>query len=182
MQIIPLKLEGTYEVRPKVIGDSRGYFSETYLEGVFRECGLITNWVQENRSLSTRLYTLRGLHFQAPPFAQTKLVSTVLGSVLDVVVDIRRGSSTYGAWDAIVLEADKCNAAYVPRGFAHGYCSLTENAMVQYKVDNKYAPEHEGGILWNDPELAIEWPTLEPFLSDRDRVMPSFSDLVTQFE
>ncbi len=177
MKLIPLKLSGSYEMRPVIHGDARGYFAETYLEEVLSGLGLVTDWIQENRALSSRLHTLRGLHFQMEPFAQTKLVSAAVGSVLDVIVDIRPDSDTFGKWDALVLDADECNAAYVPKGFAHAYCTLTELAVVQYKVDAPYAPDHEGGIHWNDPELGIEWPTDDPVLSDRDRSLPCLSEL-----
>lgn len=177
MQIIPLKLPGTFEIRPKIIGDARGYFSETYLKNVFEEHGLSTEWVQENRALSSRVHTLRGFHFQRPPAAQTKLVSMAEGTAFDVFVDIRPGSVTYGKWDSIVLDAGKCNAVYVPQGFAHGYCTLSETAVVQYKVDHAYSPEDEGGIRWNDPDLRVEWPAAEPVLSDRDRELPFLKDL-----
>lgn len=181
MEIIKLKLEGTYEIRPHLIGDGRGYFVETYLEKGFADHGLQTVWVQENQSLSTDLHTLRGLHFQAPPHAQTKLVRAVVGKVLDVFVDIRKHSATYGQWDSIILSEDLCNAVYVPRGFAHGFCTLTENTIVQYKVDNPYNRESEGGIIWNDKDLAIDWQTDTPKLSERDSAMTDFAELTTRF-
>ncbi len=181
MEIKKLKLDGIYEIRPKLIGDERGYFTETYLEKVFAEHELQTVWVQENQSLSTELHTLRGLHFQAPPFAQTKLVRAVVGKVIDVFVDIRKTSSTYGQWDSIILSDELCNSVYVSRGFAHGFCTLTKNTIVQYKVDNPYKNESEGGIKWNDDDLAIEWKTKNPILSDRDKLMPVFDELTTPF-
>lgn len=181
MEIRKLRIEGTFEIRARLIGDLRGYFAEIYLSDAFQEHSLQTGWVQENQSLSTNLHTIRGLHFQAPPFAQTKLVRTPVGKILDVFVDIRRGSPTYGEWDSIVVSDELCNAAYVPRGFAHGFCTLTKDVIVQYKVDNPYSPEHEGGIRWDDPDLAIKWNVKEPFLSQRDLSLPSFSDLITPF-
>ena len=177
MNIIPLKLPGTFEIRPVVHGDSRGYFAEIFVKEVFAEHGLITDWIQHNQAMSSSLHTLRGFHFQEGEFAQTKLVSAAVGRVLDVVVDIRKGSETYGRWDSLELGADSCNSIYVPKGFAHAYITLTETAVVQYKVDAPYAPEHEGGIRWNDPDLAVEWPTDAPVLSDRDRSLPFFRDL-----
>lgn len=181
MEIIKLKLEGTYEIRPHLIGDGRGYFAETYLEKSFADHDLQTLWVQENQSLSTDLHTLRGLHFQAPPHAQTKLVRAVVGKVLDVFVDIRKNSSTYGQWDSIILSEDLCNSVYVPRGFAHGFCTLTKNTIVQYKVDNPYNRDSEGGIIWNDSELAIEWDSENPKLSPRDSMLKSLNELTTPF-
>ncbi len=181
MEIRKLKLDGIYEIRPKLIGDMRGYFAETYLEKAFAEYGLQTSWVQENQSLSTDLNTLRGLHFQSPPHAQTKLVRAVVGKVLDVFVDIRKNSSTYGQWDSIVLSDELCNSVYVSRGFAHGFCTLTDDAIVQYKVDAPYNRESEGGIIWDDADLAIEWNADNPKLSERDAAMPTFAELKTPF-
>lgn len=176
-----MKLDGIFEIRPKLIGDMRGYFAETYLEKVFAEHGLQTNWVQENQSLSTDLHTLRGLHFQAPPHAQTKLVCVVVGKVLDVFVDIRKNSATYGRWDSIILSDELCNSVYVSRGFAHGFCTLTDDVIVQYKVDAPYRRESEGGIIWDDTDLAIKWNAENPKLSERDAAMPKFAELETPF-
>ena len=181
MEIIKLKLDGTFEIRPKLIGDMRGYFAETYLEKVFADNHLQTNWLQENQSLSTGIDTLRGLHFQAPPFAQTKLVRVVVGKVLDIFVDIRKNSETYGQWDSVILSDELCNSAYVPRGFAHGFLTMSENVIVQYKVDNPYNRESEGGIIWNDSDLKIEWNVQSPRLSERDSNMPKFAELTTPF-
>ena len=182
MEIIKLKLEGTFEIRPKMHGDMRGYFAETYREKIFAEHGLQTEWLQENQSLSTKKGTIRGLHYQKPPVAQTKLVKTPVGKILDVFVDIRKNSSTYGEWDSIVLSEELCNAVYVPRGFAHGFCTLTENVIVQYKVDNYYSPEDENGIIWNDKDLNIDWNTENPKLSERDLTLQNFKDLISPFD
>lgn len=181
MEIKPLKLEGTFEIIIKRFGDSRGYFMETYSQKPFEEFGLQTNWVQENQSLSEKKNTIRGLHFQVPPFAQTKLVRAVQGEILDVFVDIRKDSPTYGEWDSIVLSAENCKAVYVPHGFAHGFCTLIENTIIQYKVDNYYAPDHEGGIRWNDPEIGIEWGEIEPILSEKDKIAQYFKDFISPF-
>lgn len=177
MHISPLKLAGAFEIRPVIHGDRRGWFSETYLKSAFEELSLITDWVQDNRAMSSQLSTLRGLHFQTGNAAQTKLVSVPVGRVLDVIVDIREGSGTFGKWDSVELDADSCNSIYVPKGFAHAYLTLTEMAVVQYKVDAPYAPEKEGGVRWDDPDLAIDWPTDDPVLSDRDRSLPFLRDL-----
>lgn len=181
MEIKPLKLEGTFEIIIKRFGDSRGYFMETYSQKPFEEFGLQTNWVQENQSLSEKKNTIRGLHFQVPPFAQTKLVRAVQGEILDVFVDIRKNSPTYGEWDSIVLSAENCKAVYVPHGFAHGFCTLTENTIIQYKVDNYYAPDHEGGIRWNDKNIGIEWGNVEPILSEKDKIAQFLKDFVSPF-
>ncbi len=176
-----LKLSGTFEIVPKIIGDSRGYFAETYTTSLFLEKGLQTKWVQENQSLSTKFNTVRGLHFQCPPYAQTKLVRVAVGKILDVFIDIRKNSETYGEWDSIVISDELCNAVYIPHGFAHGFCTLTKNTIVQYKVDNVYSPEHEDGIFWKDDNLAIEWNVEHPNISSRDLSLKSFSDLITPF-
>ena len=181
MEIKPLKLAGTFEIVIKKYGDTRGYFMETYKQDIFAEYGLQTGWVQENQSLSEKKHTLRGLHFQLPPFAQTKLVRVVQGEILDAFVDLRKDSETYGQWDAIRLSEENCKAVYVPRGFAHGFCTLTENAIIQYKVDNPYAPEHDSGIRWNDPDIGIDWETNDPILSAKDAEAQLFKNFVSPF-
>jgi dTDP-4-dehydrorhamnose 3,5-epimerase len=181
IDIRPLTLAGTYEIKLKPLGDERGYFLTTYQQRAFEEAGLVTGWVQENQSLSTRQGVIRGLHFQAPPHAQTKLVRVLLGAALDVFVDIRRGSPTYGQWDAIELSDVNHRAVYVPQGFAHGFCTLAERVLIAYKVDDYYAPENEGGLMWNDPDLGIDWPTTTPALSGRDQAWPPFAEFVSPF-
>jgi dTDP-4-dehydrorhamnose 3,5-epimerase len=181
VEIKALKLEGTFEIAPKRIGDSRGYFMETYSRKLFAEHGLQTDWVQENQSLSRRRRTLRGLHFQIPPFAQAKLVRVVRGEILDVFVDLRKDSPTCGQWDSIHLSEENCKAVYIARGFAHGFCTLSEDAIVQYKIDNAYNRESERGILWNDPDLGINWDVQAPFLSDKDANLPFYKDFITPF-
>lgn len=181
MDIKPLKLPGTFEIKLNRIGDSRGYFVRTYSREVFAEHDLQTVWEQENQSLSTRRRTVRGLHFQRPPFAETKLVRVAQGAILDVFVDLRKDSLTFGQWDAIELSADNDKIVYIPKGFAHGFCALTEEVIVQYKVDNIYAPEYEGGIRWNDPTIGIDWEVEEPFLSARDAELPFFENFVSPF-
>ena len=181
MQIRKLKLKGTFEVKPRIMGDTRGYFAETYLSGVFEKHELKTDWVQDNQSLSFCAGTIRGLHFQAPPFAQTKLIRVLRGRVLDVFVDIRVNSPTFGQWDSHEISDEQCNAVYVPHGFAHGFCTLEENTLVQYKVDNPYSAIHEGGIVWNDPDLGIGWGLDEPTLSEKDSVLPFLRNMVSPF-
>jgi dTDP-4-dehydrorhamnose 3,5-epimerase len=138
--------------------------------------------VQDNHSLSRKPGVIRGLHFQLPPFAQAKLVRVVRGSVLDVVVDIRRGSPSFGHHATVTLSAGNGLQLFVPHGFAHGFCTLEPDTEVLYKVDAYYAPEHERGLLWNDPALAIPWPAAAPEISDKDRCWPSLSDLADMFE
>jgi len=182
MNIRPLRLEGTYEIQLKPLRDGRGYFMRAYDEAIFREHGLTTAWVQENQSSSIRRGVIRGLHFQKPPHAETKLVRAVVGAVLDVFVDLRKGSSTYGRWDSVELTARNMNCVYVPKGFAHGYCTLTAKSVVLYKVDSRYTPEAEGGIRWNDPDLAIAWPAGNPLLSPKDLKLPLLRGFATLFD
>jgi dTDP-4-dehydrorhamnose 3,5-epimerase len=135
----------------------------------FEEHGLHRPWVQENHSRSEHRGIIRGLHFQLPPYAETKLVRCVRGAVLDVFVDLRPESPTFGQWDSIELSESNKTAIFIPRGFAHGFCTLTEESEILYKVDNVYNREHERGLLWSDPDLAIQWPTADPILSEKDQ-------------
>ena len=181
MQIRPLKLAGTYELLLEPKRDERGYFMRAYDEAIFRTYGLTTSWVQENQAVSARKGVVRGLHFQKPPSAETKLVRVVLGGVLDVFVDLRRNSKTYGQWDMIELSAHIPQAIYIPKGFAHGYYTLTQESIVLYKVDSWYAPESEGGIRWDDTDLNIPWPAENPVVSPKDANWPRFRDFVSPF-
>jgi len=181
MNIIALSLPGAFKIVLAPRGDERGYFMRTYDEAIFRAHGLETRWVQENQSRSRRKGIIRGLHFQAPPHAETKLVRVVRGAILDVFVDVRTGSPTYGRHEAVELTEDNTTAAYVPKGFAHGFCTLTDDCVVAYKVDAAYAPEAEGGLAWDDPDLGIRWPTDQPFLSEKDRNWPAFKEFVSPF-
>jgi len=141
----------------------------TYDHQIMAERGLDLPWVQENHSKSEEKHIIRGLHFQFPPHSETKLVRCVRGAVLDVFVDLRLGSATFGQWDSIRLDEDNKKMILIPRGFAHGFCTLTEVSEVLYKVDNYYSKPNEGGLLWNDPDIGIQWPTQSPILSDKDR-------------
>jgi dTDP-4-dehydrorhamnose 3,5-epimerase len=181
MDIRPLRFAGTYEITLNPKCDDRGYFMRTYDESIFREHGLTTSWVQENQSLSTRRGLIRGLHFQKPPHAETKLIRVAIGAVFDVFVDLRRNSETYGQWDAVELTPEKKNMLYIPKGFAHGFCTLTEEAVVLYKVDAYYAPDSEDGIRWDDRTLNVTWPADEPYLSAKDRALPSIDELLSPF-
>lgn len=182
VEINPLKIKGTFEIVPTVIRDERGTFSEIYLEPEFEAAGLPTQWVMDNEAWSERRFTLRGLHFQVPPFAQAKLVRVIRGRILDVFVDIRKGSPAFGRWESIELSVERGSAVFIPRGFAHGYCTLTDDVVVQYKVDNLYSREDEMGIRWSDPDLALEWPTKDPIVSEKDKRLPAFSGLGSPFE
>ncbi|MFO1210826.1 MAG: dTDP-4-dehydrorhamnose 3,5-epimerase [Amaricoccus sp.] len=169
---------------PRRFGDARGYFSETWSAARMAEAGLAFDFVQDNESLSALEGTLRGLHYQAPPFAQTKLVRVVRGAILDVAVDARRGSPTWGRWVAEEISAENGAQILVPRGFLHGFVTLTPDTQVIYKVDNPYDAASDGGVLWSDADLGIAWgvPPERVVLSDKDRRAPAFRDWTSPFE
>lgn len=169
---------------PRKYSDQRGFFSETYNKKPLVTAGIDIDFVQDNHSHSVEKGTVRGLHFQTPPFAQDKLVRVVCGSVFDVAVDLRRGSPTYGRHVSAVLSAEAWNQILVPIGFAHGFMTLEHDTEVIYKVSNYYAPDHDKGILWNDPALGIAWPLAEneAILSEKDRIQPRLAELVTPFK
>jgi dTDP-4-dehydrorhamnose 3,5-epimerase len=163
--------------------DDRGYFVETYNQKACAKAGITCDFVQDNQSLSTRRGTIRGLHFQAPPFAQAKLVSVVRGAIFDVAVDLRRGSSTYGKWCGVELSAEDGRQLFVPVGFGHAFCTLEPDTVVSYKVDSHYSKESEGGLRWDDPDLAIAWPVAaaEVSVSEKDGRLPFLRDFVSPF-
>ncbi len=168
-------------IEPRKFGDERGFFSETYNAKVLAEAGFAHLFVQDNHSRSPAKGTVRGLHFQAPPFAQDKLLRVTRGAILDVAVDIRKGSPTYGVAVAVELSADKWNQLLVPKGFAHGFQTLTDDCDVLYKVTEFYAPQSEAGLLWNDPALNIAWPGIEAFINDRDAAWPALAAFDSPF-
>ena len=180
MEIINTPLAGLKIVQPKVWGDARGYFIESYSEAAFKAAGLPTDFVQDNQSLSAK-GILRGLHFQKPPYAQGKLVRVIKGAVLDVVVDLRSSSPTYGQHHAIELSEDNKTMFWIPPGFAHGFLTLADDTIFVYKVTGLYNKESEGGLLWNDPALGIHWGIENPLLSDKDRIQPLLSELPVIF-
>jgi dTDP-4-dehydrorhamnose 3,5-epimerase len=175
MRVIPTELPGVVVVEPKILGDARGFFVETWNQSRYREAGLPSSFVQDNLSLSAR-GVLRGLHFQNPN-AQGKLVTVVDGEVYDVAVDIRLGSPTFGRWVSVVLSGDSKRQLFIPAGFAHGFCVTSERALFAYKCTESYAPEAEKGIIWNDPDLAIRWPIDQPRLSTKDAQYRRLRDL-----
>lgn len=162
-------------VEPKVFGDERGYFMETYKMPDFVAAGITESFVQDNHSRSTR-GVLRGLHYQNPPFAQGKLVRVVRGEVFDVAVDIRRGSPTWGRWVGVVLSEENKKSLYLPPGMAHGFCVLSDVADVVYKTTSVYSAESEAGIIWNDEDLNIDWPVEQPVLSEKDAAFPALKE------
>ena len=181
MQVEATKLPGLLIVTPKVWRDSRGFFLESYNRKLFLENGMDHAFIQDNHARSGPAGVLRGLHFQAPPAAQAKLVWCTRGAVFDVAVDIRKGSPTFGEWVGVKLSADNFKRLMIPKGFAHGYATLTEDAEFQYKVDAYYAPDHDAGIIWNDPDIGVEWPASDPVLSEKDKTLPRLAEFDSPF-
>ena len=182
MKFIKTDIPEVLIIEPAVFGDARGYFLESYNKKAFEENIGAVHFVQDNESKSSK-GVVRGLHFQKPPFTQAKLVRCIEGAVLDVAVDIRRGSPTYGKYVAVKLTGENKKQLFVPRGFAHGFAVLSETAIFSYKVDNTYAPEYDGGILWNDAAFQIDWNLAEKEvkLSDKDAKLPTLASLDNPF-
>ncbi|HAA83206.1 MAG TPA: dTDP-4-dehydrorhamnose 3,5-epimerase [Thermodesulfobacterium commune] len=177
---IETALEGVYILEPTVFEDHRGFFMESYNKKDFEEIGLFFDFVQDNHSLSVQAFVLRGLHFQLNPKAQTKVVRCLKGAIYDVVVDIRKGSPTFGKWIGVILTEYNKRQIVVPKGFAHGILTLVPNTEILYKVDEYYSPEHDRSIRWNDPDLKIDWPTTTPILSEKDKNAPLLKDLLEE--
>ena len=182
MEIIQTSIPGLVIIEPRVFGDSRGYFFESFSDREFREKVCDVTFVQDNQSRSV-YGVLRGLHYQREPYGQSKLVRCVKGRVLDVAVDIRHGSPTYGQHVAVELSDENHRQLFIPRGFAHGFVVLSEESLFQYKCSAYYAPQSEGGIAWDDPDLAIDWklPRQHMILSSRDEKLPKFVDMPVDF-
>lgn len=176
LKITPLSLEGVLRIEPVVHGDHRGFFMESYNERQFNALGISNKFIQDNHSLSQEPGVIRGLHYQLNPKAQSKLVRVLTGAIYDVVLDIRTNSPTFGQWVGIILSEYNKHQLFVPKGFAHGFCTLVPNTQVLYKVDEYYSPEHDRGVLWNDPTLKITWPVTNPVLSEKDRKHPLLAD------
>lgn len=182
MQFTRSKIDGLVIIEPKVFGDHRGYFYESYHKEHFLDAGLNPDFVQDNQSLSAK-GILRGLHFQKPPHAQGKLVRVIRGSIFDVAVDIRQGSPTYGQWEGVELSDENHRMFWIPPGFAHGFCTLEDNTVVNYKCTDYYHPESEEGIMWDDPDLGIKWPLHgEPILSEKDSHYKPFTEYQSPFD
>ncbi len=182
MKFIPTDIPDVVLIEPQIFGDARGYFMETYKEPVFREHGIDETFVQDNMSSSVQ-GTLRGLHYQLDPHAQGKLVRVIQGVVFDVAVDLRRGSPTFGKWVGAELSEDNKHALWVPPGFAHGFYVISETAEFTYKVTNLWARDAERSIIWNDPDIGIDWPLVDGkvILSDKDKQSPSFNEAEFNF-
>ena len=183
MQVVELAIPGVKLITPKKFGDNRGFFSEVYNRRALAEAGVDLDFVQDNHLLSTDRGTLRGLHFQAPPHEGAKLVRALRGSILDVAVDLRHGSPTFGHHVSVVLKDEDWTQLLIPSGFAHGLCTLEPDVEVFYKTTSHYAPDHDFGVRWNDPTLAIEWPVSEQdvVLSEKDTRQPLLADLPAYF-
>lgn len=176
-------IAGPFAIQPLQRGDERGHFAEIFRADMFATKAGTFDFVQENESLSSRVGTIRGLHFQTDPFAQGKLVRCVAGELFDVAVDIRSGSASYGRWISVILSASKGNQLWVPPGFAHGFCTLEPNTVIAYKTTAYYSHEHDKGIAWDDPTVRVNWPTVatEETLSAKDRIQPRLADLPAYF-
>jgi dTDP-4-dehydrorhamnose 3,5-epimerase len=183
MNVASLSIPDVKILEPERFGDQRGFFSETYNRRTLAKLGIELEFVQDNHSMSRSNGTIRGLHYQSPPCAQDKLVRVIRGSILDVAVDLRQGSPTYGKHVAAVISAKAWNQVLVPIGFAHGFCTLEPDTEIIYKATNYYSPEHDQGVLWKDPALGIEWPVSEEtaVLSSKDRCLPRLSEIVSPF-
>jgi dTDP-4-dehydrorhamnose 3,5-epimerase len=170
-------------IKTRRFGDERGWFSETYAEAKYAGLGVDVRFVQDNQSYSAQAGTLRGIHFQTPPHAQAKLVRCVRGAIMDYAVDLRRGSPTWGKWVAAELSADNGDQLYVPVGFGHAFVTLTPDTEVAYKVSDVYAPDCDGGVRWDDPDIGVDWPLPPsgPVLSDKDRALPLLGDFDSPF-
>ncbi|MGG3799033.1 dTDP-4-dehydrorhamnose 3,5-epimerase [Metabacillus fastidiosus] len=181
MNVIHTDLAGVVILEPTIHRDNRGFFTESFNEKVLRNKGIHVSFVQDNHSMSREAGTIRGLHFQLNPKAQTKLVRVLKGAIYDVIVDLRRGSKTYRQWSSFILSEHNQRQLYVPKGFAHGFCTLVPDSEIFYKVDEYYSPDHDRGISWNDPSLSIPWPTSNPILSNKDKQHPNLDKVEFNF-
>ena len=182
LKVTPTKLPEVLIIEPDVFEDDRGWFTESYNKGKLKEAGLEADFVQDNHSVSKQKNVLRGLHFQLEPDAQAKLVRCTAGAILDVAVDLRAGSSTYRKWIKVELSAQNHKQLFIPRGFGHGFVTLTENAEVQYKADNFYSSSSDRSLRFDDPEIGVDWGVTDPILSDKDKNAPLLKDSDVNFK
>ncbi|WP_300327835.1 dTDP-4-dehydrorhamnose 3,5-epimerase [Fusobacterium sp.] len=182
MKVVEIEIDDLYMLEPEVFGDNRGWFMESWSQKKMEDLGLFYNFVQDNHSFSAVKGTLRGLHFQKGESAQAKLVRCVKGAVLDVAVDLRKNSKTYKKWVSCVLSAENKKQFLIPRGFAHGFLTLTDDVEFVYKADNYYDPKSDRNIIWNDPEINVEWGIENPILSEKDKNAPTLSESDVDFE
>ena len=182
MSIKELKIKGVFEIKLSPNVDFRGFFMRTYDEKIFKQYNLNTRWVQESHSLSLKKWTVRGIHFQHPPYVETKLIRVIRGEILFAIIDLRFESETFGKWIQIVASAKKKNMIYIPKGCAPGMCTLTANSQIIYKMDQFFTPKSYDNIKWDDPDLAIDWPTKNPTdISERDLNAQSFKEFVKKY-
>ncbi len=181
MEFIKTKFKNAFLIKPKIFQDRRGFFLESYSWKKFKEKGIDNIFIQDNHAFSKEKGVLRGLHFQLPPHTQAKLVRVTAGAVFDVIIDLRKDSETFGQWQGFNLSAKNFQMLFVPQGFAHGYCALEKNTEFIYKCDNFYAPESDSGIIWNDPDLKIDWPIKKPILSEKDAQLGFLKDFKSSF-
>ncbi len=181
MKIHPTSIKEVLLLEPDVFRDERGFFMESFSERKLQSLGIDFKGVQDNHCLSEKVGTLRGLHYQLNPAAQTKIVRVTSGEIFDVAVDVRAGSPTFGKWTGVTLSDENMLQIYVPKGFAHGYITLAPDTVVQYKVDNLYSPEHERSIIWNDPDIGIEWPLEDPIRAEKDLKAPGVKEAEINF-
>lgn len=182
MEIKELALKNVFEITLAPLVDERGFFMRVFDEIIFEKHGINKKWVQENHSRSLKKGIIRGLHFQMPPYTEAKLVRCIRGAILDVFVDIRKDSETFGKWGSINLSEDNNKMLFIPRGFAHGFCTLVENSEVLYKVDNYYSRENELGLIWNDKNISINWPIDNPILSEKDKKNMPLQELIKTYD
>lgn len=175
------ELDGVLIVEPKVFGDNRGWFMETYSRRDFEDAGITAEFVQDNRSFSSKKGIIRGLHFQRNPMCQAKLLTCLKGEILDVAVDLRKDSPTYKKWISVKLTAENKKQIFIPKGFAHGFLTLTDDVEIMYKCDELYSPECDGGIRFDDPEIGVEWGVENPLLSEKDKNAPYLKDIKLDF-
>ena len=182
MKITEQKIKGVFLIEPDVFGDERGWFFESYRKDRLTEAGIVADFVQSNHSMSTEKGTLRGIHFQNNPMAQAKLIRCTKGAVLDIAIDLRKGSPTYRQWIGVELSAENKKSFFIPRGFGHGFITLTDGAEFQYQVDNYYSKEQDRSIRFDDPEIAVDWGNDSPILSEKDKNAPLLKDSDINFE
>lgn len=175
------KLKGVFEIQLDPHEDERGFFMRVYDTQLFEKYKIHKKWVQENHSLSVEKGVIRGMHFQLPSHSEAKLIRVINGKIYDVFIDLRKGSPTFGQWDSIKLSEENKKMIYIPRGFAHGFCTLTKNCEILYKMDNYYAPNNEGNIKWDDSDIGINWPVNKPILSEKDLKAKSFREFIERY-
>ena len=181
MEFIDKNIDGVYEIKSYPHVDQRGFFMRTFDEKVFAKNGLNHQWVQENHSKSVEKGVIRGIHLQKDLFAEAKLIRVISGEIYDVFIDLRKNSPTFGKWGSIILSESMQNSILIPRGVGHAFCTLSRNCEVVYKMDNYYSPNHAIGLIWNDEDLSIDWPCLNPVLSEKDKNNISFKTFINQY-